>query len=99
METCEEPIFPGFEEQLRCLVQACPASRLPWPGSAEARQMSAGTGRQCAMWLNVSSRLGAFSRTLMESCHWTSSEEFCYAWERLDTRFGCSAFQLIALGQ
>jgi hypothetical protein len=51
------------------------------------------------MLLNQSSPLGAFSRILLESSHWTSSAEFCYVWQRLDTRFACSAFQLTPLGQ
>ena len=61
--------------------------------------MIAGSGRQCSMWLDLSSPLGAFSRILLESSLWTGSQEYCYVWERLDTRFGCSAFQLTPLGQ
>ena len=33
----------------------------------------------------------------MESSLWTNSEEYCYVWERLDTKFGLSAFQLTPL--
>ena len=97
METCDEPIFPLFEDESLSFQQASPASQPPLPGSAEASAMTAGSGRQCAMWLNVSSRLGVFSKILMESLHWTASEEYCYVWERLDTRFGLSAFQLTPL--
>jgi len=99
METCDEPIFPLFEEELRCSVPESPASRRPLPGSEGARLMTAGSGRQCSMWLEQSSPLGVFSRILMESSLWTNSEEYCYVWERLDTRFALSAFQLTPLGQ
>ena len=51
------------------------------------------------MWLKESSPLGAFSRILLASSHWTNSAEYCYVWGRLDTQFGCSAFQLMRLGQ
>jgi hypothetical protein len=51
------------------------------------------------MLLEGSSPLGVFSRILLGSSHWASSGEYCYVWERLDTRFGCSAFQLTPLGQ
>jgi hypothetical protein len=98
MEISEEPIFPGFEDGSRSCPQAYPASRRVLPGSDEARRMTVGSGRQCSMWLDASSPLGAFSRILLESSHWTSSEEYCYVWNRLDTRFALSAFQLTPLG-
>src|SRR5215468_10589277 len=99
METCDEPIFPSFEDTLRSSQQVYPATRLPLPGSEEARLMTAGSGRQCSMWLSESDPLFVFSRTLMESSAWTNSEEYCYVWERLDTKFECSGFQLTPLGQ
>jgi hypothetical protein len=99
METCEEPIFPGFEAALQSCPQAYPASRLPLPGSGEARMMTAGSGRQCSMLLSKSSPLGYCSKILLASSHWASSEEYCYVWDRLDTKFGCSAFQLTQLEQ
>lgn len=83
---------------MSCL-PAFPVSQLPWPGSDEARAMTVGSGKQCAMLLEESSPLGAFSKILLASSAWTNSEEYCYVWERLDTRFGCSAFQLTALEQ
>jgi hypothetical protein len=61
--------------------------------------MTVGSGRQLSMLLNVSSPLGAFSKILLESSHWASSEEYCYVWNRLDTKFGLSAFQLTPWGQ
>jgi hypothetical protein len=61
--------------------------------------MTVGSGRQCAMWCKQSSPLGVFSRILLESSAWGNSEEFCYVWNRLDTYFACSAFQLTPLGR
>jgi hypothetical protein len=98
MEISEQPIFPGFEAESRCCPQVYPASRLPWPGSDEARTMTAGSGRQCSMLFETSNPLGAFSRILLESLAWTNSEEYSYVWNRLDTRFALSAFQLTPLG-
>ena len=71
----------------------------PLPGSEKARTMTVGSGTQCSMLLDLSSPLGAFSRILLASSHWTNSEEFCYVWNRLDTRFVLSAFQLTPLAQ
>jgi hypothetical protein len=99
METYEEQIFPGFEEQLQSCQLEYPVSQRVLPGSAEAAAMTAGSGRQCSMWLSESDQLGAFSKILLASSAWANSQEFCYVWERLDTKFGCSAFQLTALGQ
>lgn len=94
METLEEQILPGLEEQLMSSRPEFPASRRVWPGSEEARRMTAGSGRQCSMWLALSDPLGLFSKILLGSSHWGNSMEFCYVWGRLDTRYGLSAFQL-----
>ena len=99
METCEQQTLPTFEDMSPFCLLAYPASRLPAPESAEVRAMTAGSGRQCSMLLEQSSPLGAFSKILLESSAWTSSEEYCYVWTRLDTKFECSAFQLTPLGQ
>jgi hypothetical protein len=99
METCEEQTFLSLEGGSQFCPLAFPASRAVLPGSGEARMMSVGSGVQCSMLLEGSSRLGVFSKILLGSSHWTSSEEFCYVWNRLDTRFGLSAFQLTPLGQ
>jgi hypothetical protein len=50
------------------------------------------------MLFDQSSPLGAFSRILLESSLWTNSAEYCYVWNRLDTKFALSAFQLTPLG-
>jgi len=59
--------------------------------------MTVGSGAQCSMWLSESGPLGACSKILLESLHWASSGEYCYVWERLDTRFDCSSFRLTQL--
>jgi hypothetical protein len=46
------------------------------------------------MLLDVSSPIGAFSKILLGSSRWGNSMEYCYAWGRLNTKFGLSAFQL-----
>jgi hypothetical protein len=99
METLEQQIFPDWLEQLQSCPQEYPASQVPLPGSAEARMMTAGSGRQCSMLFEESNPLGYCSKILLESSAWTSSQEYCYVWERLDTRFGLSAFQLTPLEQ
>jgi hypothetical protein len=60
--------------------------------------MTVGSGRQSSMLLEQSSPLGCCSKILLESSLWTSSAEYSYVWNRLDTRFGLSAFQLTPLG-
>ena len=99
MATYEEQIFPDFGELSMSCPPECRVSRQVLPGSDEACSMTVGSGRQCSMLLDVSSPLGAFSRILLGSSHWTNSEEFSYVWNRLDTKFALSAFQLTPLGQ
>jgi hypothetical protein len=99
METCEEQTFLGLEAEPQYSAQVSRASRVPWPGSEEAKKMTVGSGTQCSMLLDESSPLGAFSKILLGSSHWTNSEEYSYVWNRLDTRFALSAFQLTPSGQ
>jgi len=87
------------EEKLLFSLEEFHANPQVLPASDEAKKITVGSGRQCALLLESSSPLGAFSKILMESSAWTSSEEYCYVWERLDTKFGCSAYQLTQLGQ
>ena len=98
MATYEEQIFPGFADELMFSAQGCRANRPPSPGSEAARAITVGSGTQCSMLLAKSSPLGAFSKILLASSHWTNSEEYSYVWNRLDTRFALSAFQLTPLG-
>ena len=99
METYEEQILAGFEDESMSSAQESLASQQASPGSEKARMMTAGSGRQCSMLLEESSPLGAFSKILLGSSHWGNSMEYCYVWARQDTRFGLSAFQLTPLGQ
>ena len=48
-------------------------SRFPSPGSEEAREMSASSGRQCATLLSDTSPLGCVVRTCLESLEWNST--------------------------
>ena len=92
--------FSGLRGRIDVLSAAVsPVNQHPLPGSEKARTMTVGSGTQCLMLLDLSSPLGAFSRILLASSHWTNSEEFCYVWNRLDTRFALSAFQLTPLGR
>ena len=99
METLEQQTFPGFEDESMSSVRAFPVSQLPSPGSEKARAMTVGSGTQCSMLLSGSDPLSLCSKILLESSHWTNSEEFLHVWNRLDTRFALSAFQLTPLGQ
>jgi hypothetical protein len=98
MEISEQPPLLGFEDESQFCQQVFPANQPPLPGSDEARKMTVGSGRQLSMLLNQSNPLGQFSKILLESSLWTSSGEFSYVWNRLDTRFALSAFQLTPLG-
>src|ERR1700747_3165520 len=95
METLEQQTFLSLEEESRCSQPAYLANPLPWPGSERAKAMTVGSGRQCSTLLDQSNPLGAFSKILMESSVWGNSLECCHIWNRLDTRFGLSAFQLV----
>jgi hypothetical protein len=86
--------FESLEDESLYSQRASRASQLPLPGSDEARAMTVGSGHQLSMLLSSSSLLGAFSKILLESSAWTNSKECCYVWDRLDTKFELSAFQL-----
>jgi hypothetical protein len=98
MEISEQQTLPSFEDESQFYRQVSHASQRVLPGSEEAQQMTVGSGKQLSMLLNVSSPIGRFSKILLESCLWTTSQEYCYVWNRLDTRFALSAFQLTPLG-
>jgi hypothetical protein len=99
METCAPPISQAFPEELMSSRQGSHASPPPSPENERAKMILAGSGRQCAMLLDQSTPLGAFSKILLESSHFGNSKQFSYAWRILDTKFGCSAFQLTQLAQ
>jgi hypothetical protein len=100
METSETPQTSSiFTDESQFSQRGSLASPHLLPGSEKAQEMTVGSGRQLSMLLSESSPLGVFSRTLLASSAWSNSEEYCYVWQILDTRFGLSAFQLTPLGQ
>jgi hypothetical protein len=99
METLQQQTFLTLEDSSLSSVQGFHAKPRVLPGSDEAKKMTVGSGLQLSRLLNQSSPLGAFSKILMGSPHFTNSEEFCYVWKVWDTRLDCSAFQLTPLAQ
>jgi hypothetical protein len=85
---------PVWQEEFAFCQQGFHAKLQVWPASEEAQAMTVGSGRQLSMLLDSSSPLGAYSKILMEFSAWGNSLECCHVWERLDTRFELSAFQL-----
>lgn len=73
---------------------ASPVSLPHGPGSSEARQMTAGSGRRLLRFLPTSSPLGRFSRILLASETW-ASPEFYLKWEHSVTKCGSSVFRLV----
>ena len=61
--TSESPLLPG----------AFLASHFPAPGSAEAREMTARSGRKCCVLLRRQDPLGSWLRTFLESSAWNST--------------------------
>lgn len=88
-----------FEAELMSSVPVSRANRQVWQESGKAQAMLAGSGRQLSMLLDQSTPLGAFSKILLESSAFGNSKQYSYVWKRLDTKFGCSAFQLTPLAQ
>lgn len=70
------------------------ASQAVEPGSNEARLMTAGSGRKLCECLRKSSRMVSFSKRLLESSIWTSTESFL-RWSGSGTRFRHSIFRLV----
>ena len=71
----------------------CLASRPVAPGSSEARQITAGSGRTLSGCLLPSDPLGGFSRILLGLETW-ASPEFYLTWKHKATQCGCLVFQL-----
>lgn len=69
------------------------ASQPVEPGSSEAMQMTAGSGRRLSESFPLSGPLGRCSRILLASETW-ASPEFYLTWKVKATRQGCSVFQL-----
>ena len=70
-----------------------PVSQPPAPGSNEALQMTAGSGRRLYESYAKSRPLGAFLKILLESETWASTE-FYLEWRLKDTKSKCLVFQL-----
>ena len=71
------------------------ASRLAWPGSEEARRMTAISGRKCFELSKNCGPLGWLERMLLGSSHWGSM--VCWlTWKAKATKQGRLYFQLVA---
>lgn len=64
------------------------------PGSREAKQMTVGSGAKLCACLRKQSRIASFSRTLLESSTWGSTEYFL-RWEGSATKCNRSIFRLV----
>jgi len=84
---------PHEAAQSTCLQAEFPVSQPPAPGSSEARQMTAGSGRRLYESYGKHRPLGAFLRILLESETW-SSTEFYLEWKLKATKSKCLVFQL-----
>jgi len=80
-------------EHHSCSQQEFPASQPPAPGSSEARQMTAGSGRRLYESYGKHRPLGAFLKILLESETWNSTE-FYLEWRLKATKSRCLVFQL-----
>jgi hypothetical protein len=77
-----------------CLPLESLASPQAEPGSNWARLTTAGSGRKLSACLRKQNRIAAFSRILLESSIWTSTEYFL-KWSGSATRFNRSIFRLV----
>ena len=69
------------------------ASQLAWPGTAQARQMTAGSGRKCFGFLHSAGPAGFLVRTLLDTSRWAS--KVCWlTWKPKVLRSGRLYFQL-----
>ena len=69
------------------------ANPLPLPGSNEARQITAGSGRKLSESLESAGPLGSCLKILLESNQWDSTE-CLLTWKRAATKSGRSIYQL-----
>lgn len=70
------------------------ASRPAVPGTKEAKEMTAGSGRKLCACLTKQSRIASFSRILLASSTWGSTEYFL-RWEGRATKCNASIFRLV----
>ena len=79
--------------ELTLFPPATPASRPATPGSAAARQMTAGSGRKCFGFLHSAGPAGFLVRTLLDTSRWAS--KVCWlTWKPKVLRSGRLYFQL-----
>jgi len=92
-ETCENA-GPITSHQLTLFAAGSHVNLTPLPGSAEARQMTARSGRKCAALCRSSGRLGSLVRMFLESSIWHST--VCYlTWKISATKRGRLLFRLV----
>jgi hypothetical protein len=79
-ETCElPPTLPGFEDA-PLSAQVFHASRFPRPGSKEAKEMCAGSGRQLWPLSRSPGPLGLLVKTCLASLEWGCSTKYAPTW-------------------
>ena len=76
MTTSHEQTSPSGEDELTYSLADFLASLSVTPGDAEARKMTATSGRQCIAPSMKSSPLGLWLKTLLESSRWSSRARF-----------------------
>ena len=81
-------------EQSSLFAEGRPASPSVLPGSDRARAMTAGSGAKLCALLKSSSPLGVFSRILLESSRWASTE-YWLTWKVSATPQGRLRFRLV----
>lgn len=98
----ESPLSPTLEPAISrpgaghgCLRQAFLANPYPAPGSGEARQMTAGSGRRLSVYLPKSGPLGRCLRMCLASNTWASTE-YLLTWKARATKSGYLIFRLAA---
>lgn len=95
-ETCEQSQPNLLPDESMSSQAAFLASRFPSPGSAEAKTMTAISGRQCFALSTLSGPLGSAVKTCLESLGWFSPI-FCLIWKRRVISARHSLFQLARL--
>jgi hypothetical protein len=92
MTTCE-PSPVNATQGLLFSREDFPASRSVSPGSGQAREMTASSGRRWLPLLKLSGPLGSLARMCLESLAWNSTVAYL-TWRPKATKAGRSLFQL-----
>ena len=69
------------------------ASQLAWPGTAQARQMTVGSGRKCCALLSSAGPAGSLVKMLLATSRWASTACFL-TWKPQATKSGRLLFRL-----